>query len=235
MQTRYRFLLLFILGLALMSIAVMTYKAAGHSSKSQNQPRLVVDTSRGDAPLKISIVKTNKHVIDTNESFTADDDWLQGLTLRVNNRSEKTVTYVGVQLTFTRTEDQERGYPAGWMLNYGFNPFHVDPGESIPPPQIEPILPGGSREIVVSDHEYNELQKFLAAAKFPTSHKRLELDLIVVGFSDGTAWNNGLMFRRDPTSLNGPLKGWRIVDSPGQTMQRHASPKSSLTSNTRRL
>jgi hypothetical protein len=227
MRSRIQFLLVLVIGVSLTTFVFIARQATGYSPKSQDQPRLVRDVSRADSPLRIALVKTKKHVIEKSKAFDADDDWVQGLTLRVDNRSDKTVTYVGVHISFTRTQDQEAGYPAGWMFNYGFNPFHLDPGESIPPPQVEPILPGRSTEIVMSDQEYNELQKFLAEAKFPVSRKRLELDLIVVGFSDGTAWNNGLIFRRDPESLKGPLKGWKIVDSPGQTIQRHASPKSS--------
>jgi hypothetical protein len=187
-----------------------------------------MDKSRSNSPVKITLVKTKKRVVANNKKFLDDDDWLEGLTLRVLNRSDKTVTYVGIQLIFRRNEDQESGLPAGWPINYGFDPFRLNPGDSIPPPQVTPILAGTETEIRLSESEYEEVKKFFAEIGFPAIRKRMELDIIKIGFSDGTAWNNGLMFRRDPSS-QGPLKGWRLLDPPRSGKVQLKEPKRSTT------
>ncbi len=218
MNSRIKFLIASIMFLSVGTFCISTFRAKAKQPKTevpiQGQERLVMDKSRSDAPVKITLIKTKKRVVDNNKKFLDDDDWLQGLTLRVLNRSDKTVTYVGIQLIFRRTEDQESGLPAGWPINYGFDPFRLDPGDSIPPPQVTPILAGTETEIRLSESEYEEVKKFFAEIGFPAIRKRMEMDIIKIGFSDGTAWNNGLMFRRDPSS-QGPLKGWSLLDLPG--------------------
>jgi hypothetical protein len=194
----------------------------------QSQDRLVMDKSRSNSPVKITLVKTKKRVVDNNKKFLDDDDWLQGLTLRVLNRSDKTVTYVGIQLIFRRTEDQESGLPATWPLDYGVDPFRVNPEDIIPSPNVAPIAVGSEIEITLSEIEHNEVKRFLAEIGFPVSRKRMELDIIEIGFSDGTAWNNGLMFRRDPSS-QGPPKGWRPLDPPRRGKVQLRESKGSAT------
>jgi hypothetical protein len=237
MGFRIRSLVFLIIFLSVATIDIGTYKARanrhlGLQPAGQGQDRLVVDKSRSDAPVRITLIRTKKRVIETDKKFLDDDDWLRGLTLRVVNRSDKTVTYVGVQLIFRRTEDQESGLPAGWPFNYGFDPFRLNPGDSIPSPQVTPILARRDIEITLSDVEHNEVQRFLAEAGFPASRKRIELDVIKVGFSDGTAWNNGRMYRRNPASLEGPLKGWSPLDDPGGTTRRAERPIGSARNGT---
>lgn len=236
MNSRIKFLLaLMFLSLTTVGLDVFETRANRQPKPSvptPGQERLVLDKSRSDAPVKITLVKTKKRVVDNNKKFTDDDNWLQGLILRVVNRSDKTVTYVGIQLIFRRTEDQESGLPAAWPINYGFDPFKLNPGESSPLPEVAPILAGADVEIGLSEVEDNEVKRFLAEAGFPASRKRLELDIIKIGFSDGTAWNNGQMFRRDPNSLGGPLKGWSPLDHPGNGKEQPERPKGSAQSRT---
>ena len=61
--------------------------------------------------------------------------------------------------------------------------------------------------MTLSDFEYDEVKSFLKDAGFPSSVKKAELRVIKVGFSDGTAWNSGRVYRRSPS---GPGK-WRPV------------------------
>jgi len=217
-NSRVRLTFFSALFLTLATLGMGAYKVRAYRYKliervSQGQDRLVVDKSRADAPAKITLVKTKKRTVEINKKMFDDDEWLQGLTLRVANHSDKAITYVGVQLIFRRTEDQESGFPAVWPVEYGYDPFG-NSGDGIALPRVAPILAGTDAELTLSETEYNEVKRFLTEAGFPASRKRLELDIIKVGFNDGTAWNNGQMFRRDPSSVQGPLKGWRLLGDP---------------------
>jgi hypothetical protein len=127
------------------------------------------------------------------------------LTIRLTNDSGKAVSFVGLVLLFTRTEDQKPGIPAGWPFEYGLDPFDSieDP---TPLAQFEDVLPGNDLEIELSDREYEEIKSFLRGIQFPGSIRQLEVRIIKIGFSDGTAWNNGYLFRRDPKNTKGPLR-----------------------------
>lgn len=63
--------------------------------------------------------------------------------------------------------------------------------------------------------EYQEIRRYLADIQFPKAIKRVELEVIKVGFSDGTAWNTHKIYKRDPKNLKGPLKGWTPVEADG--------------------
>ncbi len=235
-NSRVRLTFFSALFLALATLGMGAYKVRAYRYKliervSQGQDRLVVDKSRAGAPAKITLVKTKKRTVEINKKMFDDDDWLQGLTLRVANHSDKAITYVGVQLIFRRTEDQESGFPAVWPVEYGYDPFG-NSGDGIALPRVAPILAGTDAELTLSETEYNEVKRFLTEAGFPASRKRLELDIIKVGFNDGTAWNNGQMFRRDPSSVGGPLKGWRLLDDPGEIKRRPERPSGSAQNRT---
>ena len=175
--------------------------------------RMIIKESDLKPPVKISLIKTRKGAIETEKEFLDDDDdWFKGLTLRVVNNSKKPITYIGISLIFQRTQDQEQGLPAGWTLDYGLNPFRFKSEEAIPTPQVSPVLPGDSMEINLSDAEYNEIKRFLKDAGFPASVKKIEMNVIITGFSDGTAWNTGRMYRRDPQSPN----NWIPLGNPKQ-------------------
>ncbi len=168
----------------------------------------MVIPSGQDHPLLIKSVKTKRGVIDVDKKFIADEeDWLRGLTFRLDNRSGKTVTFVEILLTFWRAEDQVPGIPAGWPLRKGPDPFSITEFLGVPP-QMEPVAPGREIEVVLSDLEYDEIKRFLRDVQFPNAIKKMEIEVVKIGFSDGSAWNVGVMYRRDPKNTNGPLKGW---------------------------
>src|SRR6185436_19661910 len=111
--------------------------------RGQNQDRLVRDMQNKVCPVRIRLIKTKKRAVTMNREFSDEDDWLQGLSLRAVNRSNKTVTYIGVRLSFYKTKDQTPGLPAFYPLDYGLSPLSLKPGDPIPPPTtIAPLAPG---------------------------------------------------------------------------------------------
>lgn len=226
-------------GLSLLALAVLGLKLSEAEAnpdalprRGQDQDRVVRDMQNKDCPVRIRLIKTKKRNITMNREFSDEDDWLQGLSLRAVNRSEKTVTYIGVRLRFRKTKDQTPGMPASFPFDYGFSPLWLKPGDPIPPPTIAPIAPGAEADIVLSDALHDELKTFLAQTGFFPNHKRLELDITVVGFSDETMWNLGNWLKRDPTQLKKPLPGWRILDDAFREPSPPKEPKGSAPERT---
>lgn len=178
---------------------------------SQGQDRIVVTKTHLNPPLKMKIVKTRGRVIEKDRAFLDDDDWLRGLTIRLGNDSGRTVTFVSIELIFRRTDDQGAGLPVAWPFEYGLDPFDSTEDPALLP-QFGPIPPGGDLEITLSDREYEEIRSSLREAQFPESIKKIELRVMKIGFNDGTAWNAGYMFRRDPKDIKGPLPGWTLME-----------------------
>ncbi|HEX8846302.1 MAG TPA: hypothetical protein VF791_16770 [Pyrinomonadaceae bacterium] len=175
-------------------------KAAG---QPQEEERLIEKRSDFFPPVKITLVKTRKGAVKFEEKFLDDDEWLKGLTVRLANASGKTVTYIDVEMTFPRPENQAQERPAVWHLEYGRSPFQEKPVPTSQPPQVKPILPGDTMELILHDISLDSIKLFLKDRKYPASIKKIELRVIVIGFSDGTAWNGGQMYRRDPKARFG--------------------------------
>jgi hypothetical protein len=184
--------------------------AAGQPQKEEE--RLIEKRSDFNPPVKITLARTKKRAIKFEEGFLDDDDWLKGLTVRLANVSGKTVTHIDVEMAFTRPENQAQERTAMWHLEYGFSPLWFKPEETIPPPQAKPILPGDIVELTLSDKDFDDLKLFLKETKNPASIKKIELRVIAIGFSDGTVWNFGHMYRRDPKAP----RGWRLIEPEGE-------------------
>jgi hypothetical protein len=195
--------------LILAALFVSNYKTAAQRpsvSINETQDRVIVKKSDFDPPVKISKVKTRKGVIESDKPYPDDDDWLKGLTVRLDNDSSKDVTYINVEVLFRRPDNQAHKPPGVWPLEYGENPFKYTTGEPVPPVNIKPIKHGETLEITLSDHDFDRVKTFLREIQYSVLNG-IEVRVIVIGFGDGTAWT-GRMMRRDPGS---PF-GWGPID-----------------------
>lgn len=231
MSSRTRFLLIATVLLTVAAVMISSQRAGAKRNtldlvSGRPQDRLMVKKADFDPPVKVILVKTKSGLVETDKNFSADDNWLRGLTIQVLNDSGKIVTYIGMQLSFRRTDDQERGLPAMWPIAYGVDPFRYEDSESVPTPQGRYVLSGSTVEIGLSDLEYDEIRSFLRDVGFPSSVKKAELRVIKVGFSDGTAWNSGRVYSRDPSS---PRK-WRPIGEPEVENRPSRLPQGRATS-----
>jgi hypothetical protein len=202
----------------LVAVCAWAYTAHSSGGQEQNADRMIEKGEDYNPPVKIRLVKSKIGVIEPGKKISADDDWLRGLTVRVSNASNKPVTSVSLAIQFRRPENQPRELDLIAPIEYGRNPFAPSQESTIAPP--EPIFPGQTRDITLSDEGYDSLRSILDNLNFPLSIKSVKLQVRTVGFSDGTAWNTGKTFRRDPDN---PDK-W-IRENPSQA---HAKKKATL-------
>ena len=144
------------------------------------------------------------------EKFIDNDDWLRGLTVRVQNNSSRTVTSIRVEVQFARPQDTEHNPPAIWYLDYGDYPLLYKTEEEMPSLRVKPVLPGESLDISLSDNDFYEMTRFLEEVRYSNgSTDKIELRITAIGFSDKTLWNVGNLLKRDPNSFWGwsPLEG----------------------------
>lgn len=161
--------------------------------RAQDSDKRIVRKNDFDPPVKITLVKTNN-------AETSDVDWLNKLEISARNDSGKIVTYLGIELTFPRDEGQAQGPPGTWSLHYGIDPFWFESAESMPVSNVSPIKPHGTRTITVSESEYKAIKRFLIDLSL-SNIKLVEVRIIKIGFSDGSAWNVGNTYRRLPQNF----------------------------------
>lgn len=174
----------------------------------EEQERTIEKQSFSNEPVKITVVKTKKGVVNPGEKFKDKTEWFKGLKVIVENVSDKPVTYIRVGILFSRPKGGAQDYPYGEPLEYGVNPFSPEGSEKSN--QARAIAPGKSIELVMPDVAYSYTKAILKELKFPESIKRIEIAVETVGFEDGTAWSGGQMWRRDQTAP----RGWSPVEKP---------------------
>jgi hypothetical protein len=160
----------------------------------QKQERTIKKVSWRNEPVKIAKLKIKGKPIGLGQSFLEEDDWLEGMTISVKNTSGKTITFLSMRLDFPRPESSSQEPVSIYEFEYGRNPLFAS-GSSLP--NTPTIAPGESTEFSISDTIYAALKKLLS--DYPASIKKVEIVLNSVAFDDGTEWQGGGLYRRDPS------------------------------------
>ncbi len=177
----------------------------------QEEERVIEKQAFGTEPVKIKDIKVNKKGIVVGKKFSAADDWLRGLSVTVENKTEKNVTHVSVQVVYARAENDvaSQEAPLGDSITYGVSPFR----KPTAPAQAQAIPPGGSVDLVLSEQTYNENDLILKRLKYTKSIKKIELTVEEVGFEDGTAWSKGQYWKPDPRNPGQWLRAKQDIGS----------------------
>ena len=201
--------------LALALLALTLSLPFGASTQTGQRNRIIEETSNPDCPVKMVSITSSRHAIKSKEPFMDDDDWLKGLEVEVVNKSDKTVTHVGIYLWLERPPSQAGQPPGFWDLNYGTNPFSMSAEEAAlanknkSKSKIKPILPGETVYIELSHLAYEDLKAFLKDIGYPVAVDKIRIWVSTVGFDDGTAWR-GTYYLRDRSVPH----GWRLKENP---------------------
>lgn len=184
------------------AIALLTLTGWSGANAVQQRDRLVLTRAWPIEPVKIVAVKTkNKARIERGKPFHDEDDWLDGLTLTLANRHDKTVTALTVSLVFT--EDGDTRPPWSWDLNFGPSPnspeyLRRDPNKV--------IKIGQTVELGLDKEEYERLKDGFRQAGNTKSITQLEIEVREVGFENGSMVHEGRLYLQDPAHPNDPTR-----------------------------
>lgn len=154
-------------------------------------------------PVKVVAVKNKKKAnIEIDKTFDDDDDWLDGFTVTVVNKYDKTVTAMSIDMVFRRDPGDTRP-PLAWPLEFGPNPLSPEYLQRNP---NKVIKVGETADLHLTPESYSYLKKALQQTGFPVNIKRLELVIRDVGFEDGSVLHSGTIFVQDPKSPSDPAK-----------------------------
>ena len=190
-----------------------------HTHSQQKRERVIKKASQPNEPMDLEDIqvrgsgKTTESV-SVGTTFLGDEDWLKGLTVKVKNKSGKSIAYAELYVYVATSENEDK--PIRLSLRYGVTPAACSETDASNQPKL--ILHGNSTTLVLSDNEYDQAKALLTEKNVTTDFKQVEMRIGMVIFDDGTAWKNGAVLHRDP---NNPLK-WNVVDKP--------NPKKALSS-----
>jgi hypothetical protein len=196
---------------SLLVVNISMFVSTLHGLAGQVKEREIRKLDWPKEPVKIGKLKGKGAIIVLGEKFSADDDWMKGLTFSVKNTSEKTITYIEIELSFPRDKGTQEEPDAHDRIIYGQYP--ALPGETATPhPDQPPIKPGDTVDVVLKD--YDGIRDFLNNTHYPVSINRLEVSVGEVVFDDGTKWSGGGLFRRDHEKPNGWIRIQELVRTP---------------------
>jgi hypothetical protein len=102
--------------------------------------RVVQKVSHRNEPVEIVELRTAGRPFKFQQGFLGRKDWLNKLTLKVRNNSDKPVTYVGVTVEIDQAGAMD--YPLHVPLVYGWRASLS--GEASPPATPEAVAPGAT-------------------------------------------------------------------------------------------
>jgi hypothetical protein len=189
--------------LAVAIFVLSSFLPLGAASQTGQRKRVIEETPYPNAPVQIVGVSNRRYHIKFKESFLDDDDWLKGLEVEVINKSDKTVTHVGIDLLFERPPEQVGEPRTYWPLNYGFDPFLLKPEDPIPTTKIRPIRPSEKASIPLSDLAYEDLKALLRDTRYFSGIEKMKMFVTTIGFDDGTAWGGASIFATPVLQMDG--------------------------------
>ena len=68
------------------------------------------------------------------------------------------------------------------------------------------IKAGKAFDLQISPENYKSMKRFLQRVGYPNSIKRVELEIIEVGFEDGSVLISGMLYLQDPANPSDPTK-----------------------------
>lgn len=174
---------------------------------AQKQERVMEKGSWGNEPVKIHGVQIKGKSVAIGEMVLEEDDWLDGLTVSIENTSDRVILSVEIELTFPRPGGGTEEIPI-----YLYRLFYLPqtPSDAKAPKQL---LPGERVEIKLPEGEHLHIKATLAYLGYPAQTQHAKLSVGAVEFSDGTAWRAGQILHPDPH--NPQLK--TVKPPPGQS------------------
>jgi hypothetical protein len=151
---------------------------------AQPQERVIEKASWRNEPVQIVSLKTKGKAIKLGENFLEEDDWLDGLTVRIRNASDKPIARVEIELSFPRPAgagaDEATVYVVAMI--YGEEPAS---SAEAPPPQV---LPGESVDVKLLRANLPYIRADLESLGYPQRITQAQIMLDGVTFGDGTRW-----------------------------------------------
>ena len=180
-------------------LALLTFGASAPVSAQELQDRELrplFELPKEQQPVEIVSIWLKNQPVKPGEKIKGDDDWLQGVSFRVKNVSDKPISYVGIILQFTSAQRV-----LGYSLNYGVDISRGELRRNGSPAEIQP---GSSVDLILSKDKYPRFKEMLGMAQIPRSFDVVAYYIERVSFEDNAEviWEGGYLKRRDPTNAN---------------------------------
>lgn len=200
------------------------------SQEAGSSPRVerVLEISNDFDPLaEIVRITSRSGEIQPSVPLSGEDDWFKGLAITIRNDSKQPVTHILLDVRFPRPIERRGEIDFSASLSYGESPVPSETGQVLQN-TARPLLPGESTKIELSEKEYKEITTSLRELGYPSHVSRIRVTVYMLGYSDGTIWMGGRLYRFD-TQNPGKLIPIKKRTMPGKLRDEKVSFRSVLT------
>jgi hypothetical protein len=181
------------------AFVLLVLAATSGSIRSQElkdrELRPAFDFSTIQLPLEIVSIRLNGKDVQPGEKIKGDDDWLQGLSFRLKNISDRPIAYLDIGLQFPQ--------PDGivvYSLNYGVDFSRGEPRRESSAPAIQP---GETLDLALTKERY---PIFLHTLALGGASSRFEIasyyiERVCFDNEPDVIWEGGKLKRRDPNQF----------------------------------
>jgi hypothetical protein len=178
--------------LSLITIVVCLFISSPAFARRSRERDIKLAVIPGE-PVKVVEVKVAGRAVKPGDTFTADDNWLNGLRLKLKNTSGRSIT--SLQIEFYIPESVTGGNAILLPVAYRRESSRADCSRVSAPAKA--ILDGDNLEVVFSAEDYSRARQILAGKGVNTPISDIEVRVGMTVFDDGTAWSEGHQLRRD--------------------------------------
>jgi hypothetical protein len=173
--------------------------AQGNKKTIQRWPTTLV------YPVDITEFKASGKAVNQDEEFEEGPDWVRNLTFKLKNKSNKTITYIMVNVTFPETKAALNGRVVAHQIHLG-----QDPDNKMEQAPLH-LAPEQSMNLSLAP-EYDDIKGAVTVQRLPMENiSKIIVRLQEVMFDDGSLWSAGILYRRN-ANPNQPNK-WLKVDN----------------------
>lgn len=162
----------------------------------QGHERTIAKMSWRSEPIKIVKLTTKGKTIEIGKKFIEDDEWLKGLTVTVENTSNKLISRIELSLSFPRPEGPSETIPTYTVImGYGRDPSDAEIDDA-----QKPIYPGASAGVMLLEVNLPFIKTDLHGLGYPKKITLAEIRVESVTFIDGSMWAGDEILYPDPTN-----------------------------------
>jgi hypothetical protein len=173
--------------------------------------------------VKILKLKTKNKNIELGRKFLEEDDWLNGLTVTVQNISEKAIARIEIGLAFPPPKGSPPEKPHLLIpMGFGREP-EISPAGAVQ----KLVLPGESVEIKLPDANVLGIKAGLEQLGYPEKIAQVEISVKSVTFVDGSEWRGDEILYPNPNNPKEKINPNRQQPEPYKPPQSQPSPLNS--------
>lgn len=206
MRSRIRsakFIIAVVLG-GCVAASVAGWSLSAQLTQGQGRKKTIEKAFTRNDVVEFSQIRVAQKLVEPGKPFDEDDEWLNKVSVRVRNISNKPIVYLSVNFDFPETKS------TGSQMTYPVS-FGQQPGSRFPQKK-DPLfmMPGDSFEISLLP-DYAKMKSFVERRHQISQIKKAELRVHFVIFADRTGWAAGNFYKQDP---NDPDHYINVGDKP---------------------